>query len=181
MMKKRKIPIVLVTVLLLNMCSTKEDCLVHAISMKMAKNDYMMLYYEMCQELPEFDWSYCYIKRSGELIPYFAMKAEAVNSAWGYVYLKHASSGNTIRVVADEAFYGKNYILLCEWLLKYKGMHRANVWLYKISQGKIIKYRSKKTITGKTSKKMLKNLDKWLTKTIRDSGGIQFKKVKWKY
>lgn len=28
---------------------------------------------------------------------------------------------------------------------------------------------------------MLKNIDKWLAKTIRDSSGIQFKMAKWKH
>lgn len=97
------------------------------------------------------------------------------------MYLKHASSVKTIRVPADDVFYGTNYILTCQWLMEYKGLHRANVQLYKISQGKIVKYHSQKRINGKTAKKMLKNIDKWLAKTIHDSSGVQFKMVKWKY
>ncbi len=180
-MHRRKTAIILITMLLLHICLIKEDSFVCAISVKEAKFNYKTLYYEMCEEYPEYDWSYSYLKVPNEAVPYFAMKAESVeNPGWGYVYLKHVSRGKTIRIPADDVQYGKKYVLGCQYLLKYKGMCRMKVWLYKVSRGKIVKH-SQKTIKGKTPKKMVKNLNKWLTKKIHEKNGVRFKMAKWRY
>lgn len=173
----------MITVLILNILFGQGgSSVVRANNIDDAIDGYLTLYYEFCEESPEYDYSYAYVNIPGEAIPYFVIKEEPVD---GYgtntIYVKASGNIYITEVKADDVQYGKNYLLMYEFLTKYKGKQRIKVSLYRLSKSKIVKYRETKIIKGKTDKKLIKNLNKWLTKTIHDKSGVRFKNVKWKY
>lgn len=182
-MKNKKIALILIVVLLINVFTGQgANSVIHATSVKVGKQGCMTFFYECCEESPEYDWSYSFMKVPGEKMPYFMMRAEPVDdSGLDVFYLKSPVRTTTIKVEADELCYGNRYIMAWEAFLKYKGMYRIKVNLYRLSRNKIVKYHGTKMIKGKTQKKMFRNLNKWLTKRIHERRRIIFNPVKWKY